>query len=311
MRGRIVKGVGNFFDVYAEEDCEFKDKTIACNSKGIFRKDNIKPLVGDIVEITINPDNKDAIIGIINTIYERKNFLFRPPLANLDVLFIVAAVKSPEPAYYFIDKLTVTAAENKITPVIIINKIDLLGNTENTEIELYDIYTKAGFKTVKISADIMTSDCYEFKEIKEEMRGKICAFAGVSGAGKSSILNKIFPELKLETGVLSSKIERGKHTTRTVELFRNDLDGYAADTPGFSMLDFENYGDISKDNLILDFPDLNQYAAGCRYAKCAHIKEEGCEVLRAVGENKIAKSRHDSYIALYEHLKKQKNKNWK
>ncbi|MCL2773877.1 MAG: ribosome small subunit-dependent GTPase A [Oscillospiraceae bacterium] len=306
MRGRIVKGVGNFFDVYIEEDCELKDKIIACNSKGIFRKDNIKPLVGDMVDIELNFGNKDETIGIINTIAERKNFLFRPPIANLDILFIVAAVKSPDPAYYFIDKLTVTAVDNDITPVIIINKIDLLDNSE-----LYDIYKKAGFKTFKISAETMTPDRRELSEIKEEMRGRICAFSGVSGVGKSSVLNKIFPELKLDTGSLSNKIERGKHTTRVVELFKNGLDGYVADTPGFSMIDFENYVNISKDNLILDFPDLNQYATGCRYKKCAHIKEEGCEVLHAVEENKVAKERHESYTVLYDALKKQKNKDWK
>ena len=312
MRGRIVKGVGNFFDAYIEEYCEFKDKIIACNSKGVFRKDNIKPLVGDIADIEINCGNKDETTGIINSIFERKNFLLRPPVANLDTLFIISAARSPEPSYYFIDKLAVTAADNDITPVIIINKIDLLDDINNSDsLEIYDIYKKAGFKTIKISAETMNSESHEFDEVKEEMRNKICAFSGVSGAGKSSVLNKIFPELNLETGSLSNKIERGKHTTRTVELFKNSLNGYVADTPGFSMLDFENYGSISKDNLILDFPDLNQYAINCRYKKCTHTKEDGCEVIYAVKENKIAKSRHESYVALYSLLKKQKNKDWK
>lgn len=318
MIGRIVKGVRDFFDVFIEEVAEdrqergYKDKIIACNSKGVFRKDNIKPLVGDIVEIEINPDSKNETIGVINKIYGRKNFLLRPPAANLDVLFIVAAVKSPAPAYYFIDKLTVTAVNNDIIPVIIINKIDMLDKIDNHEnSKLYNIYNKAGFKTIKISAQKMSADCREFDRIKEEMRGKICVFAGVSGVGKSSILNRLFPELNLDTGILSSRIERGKHTTRIVELFKNNLGGYVADTPGFSMLDFENYDNISKNNLIWGFPDLNRYALDCRYKKCTHIKEEGCEVLRAVAENKIPVSRHESYAALYEHLKKQKNKDWK
>ena len=318
MLGRIVKGVGNFFDVFVEENCCYKDKIIACNSKGVFRKDKIKPFVGDAVDIEINPENKDETIGVINKIYDRKNFLIRPPVANLDALFIIIAVKSPAPAYFLIDKLTVTAFNNDIVPVIIINKIDLFDNakkTEKTEIyedfELYNIYNKSGFKTIIISAEKMHSDCREFDEIRDEMRGKICAFAGVSGVGKSSILNKLFPKLNLDTDSLSSKIERGKHTTRVVELFKNDLDGYVADTPGFSMLDFENYDNISKENLMSGFPDLDQYALDCRYTKCTHIKEEGCEVLRSVSENKIAGSRHESYSALYEQLKKQKNKEWK
>ena len=330
MLGRIVKGVGNFFDVFvekAEDDSlsefgheyqeykdnkEYKDKIIACNSKGVFRKDNIKPLVGDIVEIEINPDNKDEVIGVINKIYDRKNYLLRPPIANLDVLFVVAAVKSPAPAYYFIDKLTVTAVNNNIVPVILINKIDLLdecGDIINSEI--YNIYKKSGFKTSKVSAEKMCSDVCDFNEIKDEMRGQICAFAGVSGAGKSSVLNKLFPDLELGTGSLSSKIDRGKHTTRVVELFKTDLGGYVADTPGFSMLDFENYDNISKDNLISGFPDLEKYAQECRYKKCTHTKEDGCEVLRAAAYNKIAHSRHESYAALYEQLKKQRNKEWK
>ena len=302
MTGRIIKGVRDFFDVYVEEEGEYKDKVIACNSKGAFRKDGVrlKPLAGDIAEIEINYNQKDKNEnwGVIKKIAGRKNFLARPPLANLDILFIVTSVRHPSPSYFFIDKLTVTAVENNITPVIIINKTDL--DPENNEI--YDIYSKTGFRTIKASAELKTG----FEEIREEMGDKICAFAGSSGAGKSSILNGLFNNLKLEVGELSGKIERGKHTTRTVELFRNELGGYAADTPGFGALDFENYDKnniILEENLALNFPDFEKYASGCKYGGCAHTKEEGCRIIEAVKNGEISKSRHESYSAIYDILK--------
>lgn len=306
MIGRIIKGVKDFFDVYVEEDGEYKkykDKIIACNSRGFFRKDSVKlkPLVGDVVEIDINFEHRDKTetVGIIKKIADRKNFLIRPPVANLDVLFIVASVKSPSPSYFFIDKLTVTAIENDITPVIIINKTDLI--TENDGISIYDIYSKAGFKTIKTSA--ILSETSGFEKIKSEMQDKICAFAGASGVGKSSILNILFKDLNLNIGLLSSKIERGKHTTRTVELFKNNLGGYAADTPGFGALDFENENYMPKENLIFAFPDLFKYAENCKYTKCTHIREEGCKIVEAAQNGEISKSRHESYIAIYEILK--------
>ena len=319
MRGRIIKGVKDFFDVYVEEDNdykEYKDKIIACNSRGVFRKDSVrlKPLVGDTVEIDINFDNRDETetVGIIKKIDGRKNSLQRPPVANIDILFIVTSVKSPSPSYFFIDKLTVTAVENDIIPVIIINKTDLAANEAD---ELYDIYSKTGFKTIKTSAILSENEASGirfangFEEIKKEMQNKICAFAGASGVGKSSILNRLFDELNLNTGSLSNKIERGKHTTRTVELFKNNLGGYAADTPGFGALDFENdknYNYILKENLVFAFPDLLKYAENCKYTKCTHLKEEGCKIIEAVQNGEISKSRHDSYIIIYDILKNQK-----
>jgi len=306
--GRIVKGVKDFYNIYVEEDKkynQYKDQIIACNSRGVFRKDSIKlkPLVGDIAEIDINFDkrDKDETWGIIKKIHDRKNSLKRPPVSNLDVLFIVTSVKSPSPSYFFIDKLSVTAVDNEITPIIIVNKTDLSAGDD----EIYNIYSQAGFKTIKTSITT-ESESAGFGEIKEEMRGKICAFAGSSGVGKSSILNKLFGELNLDTGKLSDKIERGKHTTRTVELFRNDLGGYAADTPGFGALDFENDNFMYKENLIFGFPDLFKYAEDCKYTKCTHVKEDGCKVVEALNNGEVAKSRHDSYITIYELLKNQK-----
>ena len=308
MLGRILKGVKDFFYVYVEEDNEFKGKIIACNSRGVFRKDTIKlkPLAGDIADIEINRDKRDEneIWGVIKKIGGRKNSLQRPPAANIDVLFVVTSVKSPSPSYFFIDKLTVTAIENGITPVIIVNKIDL----NPSDSEIYDIYSKAGFKTIKVSAAESSEESDKgFEEIKEEARNKICVFAGASGAGKSSILNRLFNNLDLDTGSLSSKIERGKHTTRTVELFKNSLGGYAADTPGFGSLDFDNNENINilKENLIFDFPDLEKYALDCKYTGCTHIKEDGCGIIEAIKNGEISKSRHESYISIYEILKNQ------
>ena len=304
MLGRIIKGVKEFFDVCVEEENEYKDQIIACNSKGVFRKDSLKlkPLAGDVAEIEINRENRDEseTLGIINKIHERKNSLFRPPVANLDALFIVVSVKSPSPSYFLTDKLTAAAVENGITPIIVINKTDLSPNDD----EIYETYSKTGFKAIKTSA----AKSFGLNDIKNEMRGKICVFAGESGVGKSSILNALFGHLKLETGGLSDKTKRGKHTTRTVEFFRNDLGGYVADTPGFGALDFEYGGHMLKENLIFDFPDLLKYAKDCQYSKCAHIKEEGCKVLEAVNGGEAAKSRHESYAALYEILKNRKFK---
>ena len=329
IKGIIVKGVKNFFDVFIESG-EFAGQIIRCNSKGIFRfeRDSIRPLVGDsvdisltkdindITEVAINEENKDEALGRIEKIHERKNFLSRPPIANLDVLFIVSAVKSPAPAYFFIDKLTAGAIYNYIEPIIIANKIDLLAPDENCDI--YDIYTKADIKTIKLSAtvDIAENDA-GFEELKQEMCGKICAFTGVSGAGKSSILNKLL-NMNLETGVLSEKIERGKHTTRTVELFRHDWDGFAADTPGFSALDFsyvdikdrgikESTREILKEELISVFPDLQEFAYDCKYRRCTHLKEDGCKVIEAVTLGLASKSRHDSYSELYEQQRNKKD----
>lgn len=310
MTGRIVKSVGGkqitFYHVMIEEEYEeYKDTVIICSSKGVFRKKNIKPLVGDIVEIAIDYNNKDEneVTGIVEKIAERKNFLIRPPISNIDVLFIVAAVKHPSPSYYFIDKMTAIAVDNEIEPVVIINKTDLEANDE-----IYDIYIKAGFKVVRTSA---VENNNGFDEIKQAMENKVCAFAGASGVGKSTLLNKIFADLNLnlETNSLSEKIERGKHTTRIVELFKNNS-GYVADTPGFSVLDFEKFNYILKDNLVFAFPDMSVYVEdnySCKYTKCTHTKEDGCKIIEAVGENKIAKTRHESYVQLYEQVKNQKD----
>ena len=304
MLGRITKGVKEFYDVYVEEDNEYKNQTITCNVRGVFRKDTLKlrPLAGDAVDMDINQENRDdsETFGIINKIHDRKNSLQRPPVANLDALFVVISVKFPSPSYFFADKLTAAAVENGITPVVVINKTDLADDDIS-----YGIYAKTGFKTIKTSA---VGDSPGLDEIKEEARGKICVFAGESGVGKSSLLNRLFGHLKSETGALSEKIKRGRHTTRTVEFFKNDQGGYIADTPGFGALDFEYGENILKENLIFDFPDLLKYAESCRYAKCSHTKEEGCEVIEAIRKGEAAISRHESYAALYEILKNRKFK---
>ena len=309
MLGRITKGIKEFFEVCIEEENEFKNQTITCNYKGVFRKEsiNLRPLVGDLADVSINTEYRDETetFGIIEKIHERKNFLGRPPVANLDILFVVVSVKFPPPSYFFVDKLTATAVENDIIPAIIVNKTDL--NSQQGD-EIYDIYKKTGFKTIKTSAIKQFKDYPGFGEIIEEMQGKICVFAGESGVGKSSILNALFDQFKLTTGDLSEKTKRGRHTTRTVELFKTGYGGYVADTPGFGSLDFETGQNMLKENLVFDFPDLLKYAQDCRYTKCTHIKEEGCEIIAAVGRGELAKSRHESYVTLYEILKNRKFK---
>lgn len=298
MLGRILKGVGGFFHIYVEEKNNYYKNIIVCNSRGIFRKDKIKPCVGDIVEIEINEENRDEneTTGLITNISERKNILLRPPISNIDKIFIIIATKMPAPSFYFIDKLTVTAIDNNIAPIIIINKTDLDDGDE-----IYNIYKKTPFKIYKTSDK---SDNYS--EIKVEMENSVSAFAGASGVGKSSLVKILTGINILETDILSSRTERGRHTTKTVEIFPLGDKTYIADTPGFSILDFEKTIYIRKENLILSFPDLLKYSSECKYTKCTHTKEDGCNIIKAVKNGNLSESRHESYNELVKEIKTQR-----
>ena len=315
--GRITKGVGGLYYVLVNESDEASviGRLIPCRARGKFRHGNVSPLVGDMVEITFNertlksldiPEKKsknDISETAISEILDRKNALIRPPLANLDYMFISMASASPAPILSTVDKLISIAEFNGIEPIIVIGKNELdRGNAE----EIKTIYEKSGFRVFSVSVFENDGICELSDFIKSELAGKIAAFAGASGVGKSSLMNRLFPSLGLETGEISKKIERGKNTTRHVELFIHECDGgvgYIADTPGFSMLDFEHFDFFKKDDLPLTMREFDNYIGLCKYTKCSHTKEDGCAILEAVRRGDIPKSRHDSFVLMYEVLK--------
>ena len=239
----------------------------------------------------------------ISDILDRKNELIRPPMANLDVMFISMAAASPAPVIPTIDKLICIAEHNDIEPVIIIGKCDLAPEYAK---ELQDIYKKAGFDAFVLSAKTGEGVDAIREFVNTKLDGKTSAFAGASGIGKSTLLNALFPDLSLTTNTISVKIQRGRHTTRHVELYpisEKEGAGYIADTPGFSLLDFERFNFFDKEDLAYNMREFRDYIGECRYTKCSHTKEEGCAILEAVREGKISKSRHDSFLEIYDSLK--------
>jgi ribosome biogenesis GTPase len=284
--GKIIKGIGGFYYVDAD------DVIYECKARGSFRKQKITPLVGDNVEISVN--EQDNAENTIDKILERKNDMIRPPLANLDTLFIVSSIVDPKINPPIIDKLIAIAEYKHIEPVIVLTKTDLDSDYQ----QYVDIYEGAGFKVIVCDNTIGSGA----DEIHSLLKGKISAFTGNTGVGKSTLLNNIFPNLDLATGETSKKLGRGKHTTRHCELFKVD-GGYIADTPGFSSLDFERCEKILKDELPYCFREFEPYLDSCKFTTCTHVNDKGCAVCQAVADGKISKSRHDSYIAMYNEVK--------
>lgn len=284
MQGVIIKAVSSFYYV---DTCE---NIIECKARGNFRKAGISPVVGDRVNITLS----DSSHGVIESIKERKNCLSRPLIANIDKLFIVSAYSVPKPDTLMIDRIAAISEYNKIEPVIVFNKSDM-GDFE----KLYTVYRNAGFETYVVSAK--TGEGIE--SIKKSAKGKICAFAGNSGVGKSSILNCVFGDLSLKTNEVSEKLGRGRHTTRHTQLFKQKDGGYIADTPGFSSLDTSCYNYDFKEKLPYCFRDFEEFLNGCKFTTCSHTKESGCKILEAVNSGKIEKTRFESYVALVNELK--------
>ena len=324
--GRVIKGVGGLFTVRlftrGSRICEtcvgdampLDGLTVAARGRGsLHRKGAL--LVGDVVELSYDdgsfsvrngetvPASDGAGIAI-DRIFERKNALIRPPLANLDVLFVTVAVASPDPILETVDKLISIAEFNRIEPVIVLTKSELA--PEKAE-RIQALYRKAGFASFCTGEGIETGERELRQYINTELEGKIAAFSGASGVGKSTMLNRLFPNLALETGEISHRIERGKNTTRHVELYpiTEGTDcAYLADTPGFTMLDFERFDFFDKEDLPLTFREFVPYIGECRYTKCSHTKEQGCAILEAVKRGDVARSRHESFVSLYEVLKK-------
>lgn len=285
LDGRLIKGIGGFYYV------ETADAIYECKARGVFRKQKITPLVGDLVSITVN-DNAE---NTIDEIKPRKNSLVRPPLSNLDRLFIVASVVDPVINTTIVDRIIAVAEFKGIEPIVVLTKIDLDKNYQ----KYYDIYTKAGFKVILCNNE--TGEGSE--EVKAMFKDKVSAFTGNTGVGKSSLLNSIDPALSIETGVTSKKLGRGRHTTRHCELFRVG-GGYVADTPGFSSVDFERCEKILKDDLPYCFREFVPYLTECKFqTNCSHINDKGCAVIDAVKKGKISEVRHQSYIDLYNEVK--------
>ena len=284
MTGILIKAISGFYYVVCDGN------VYECKARGNFRKAGVSPVVGDIVEFSLTDDTH----GIVESIATRQNLFNRPLVANIDKLFIVSAYTTPAPDTLMIDRLTALAVYNNIEPIIVFNKADM-GSFD----DLYNIYSKAGFKTFIVSA----KENAGIYHLKEEMRNCVCAFSGNSGVGKSSILNALFPELQLKTGEVSQKLGRGRHTTRHTELFFVGDGAYVVDTPGFSTVD--NNEDLYEFKLSLPecFPDFDEYLGGCKFSSCSHTTEKGCAVIDAVNSGLIQKSRHDSYVALSAELK--------
>ena len=282
--GRIIKGIGGFYYVETEE------QLYSCKARGVFRKKGITPLAGDLVEIRLGEDGT----GYVEEILPRKNFLTRPPVANIDQLIVVTSVCDPSPNTLLIDEAIAAAEDKEIEPVVVVSKTDL----ESGE-WLRDIYEKAGIPFFAVSS--VTDEGIE--AVKSLLKGKVTAFTGNSGVGKSSLLNRIDPRLALETGEISQKLGWGRHTTRKVELLKLGNDTYVADTPGFSSISLEQCDLVRKENLQFCFREFEPYRNQCKFPSCSHTCEKGCAVLQAVQEGQIHLSRHTSYVAMYNEVK--------
>ena len=278
--GRIIRSISGFYDVQTE------DRLISCRARGILRKTGETPLTGDMVEITVEKGK-----GMVEKILPRKNSFVRPAVANIDALVVFAANVNPITEPFLIDRVAAIAGDQEVPVYLCVNKCDL-----DPAVDLVRIYTHAGFTVISTSAE--TGEGVE--KLAQLLKGKLVAFTGNSGVGKSSILNRLCPELALATGEVSEKLGRGRHTTRHVELYNLGDGTYVADTPGFSSFDTDQMDVILKENLQYAFPDFGPYVGQCQFHDCSHRKEPGCAVTAALAAGEIEKSRYDSYLKLYE-----------
>ena len=281
LTGIITKGIGGFYYV------EVANAIYECKARGIFRKNKITPFVGDRVEISVNENAENTIDAIL----DRKNFLIRPPVSNIDNLIIVVSTVEPKPNFFVIDKMITLAEYKNIEPYIVISKTDL-----SSYDEIVNIYKDTGISIITLDTDD------SIQRIKEIMKGKISAFTGNSGVGKTTLLNKLDTSLNLSTGAISDKLGRGRHTTRQAQLF-NVCEGFVIDTPGFSSLEFDKTEIIKKDELPYCFREFREYLGGCKFTSCSHVNDKGCLICQAVKDGLINETRHNSYVQLYNQAK--------
>lgn len=278
--GRIIRSISGFYDV------QTPGGVVSCRARGILRKDGNSPLTGDLVQIT-----QERGKGMVESIFPRKNRFVRPAVANVDALVVFAANANPITEPFLIDRVAAIAGDQEVPVILCINKCDL-----DPAIDLTRIYQNAGFPVICASAE--TGEGVD--QLHSLIRGKLTAFTGNSGVGKSSMLNRLCPELALPTGEVSEKLGRGRHTTRHVELYRLDEETYVADTPGFSSFDTDQMDVILKENLQYAFPDFGRYLGKCQFHDCSHRKEPGCAVTQAMQAGELEVTRYDSYLRLYE-----------
>jgi ribosome biogenesis GTPase len=281
--GRIMKALSGFYYVQCD------DGVVVCKARGRFRKEKITPLVGDWAEISVQGDT-----GMLENLAPRRNSFIRPAVCNLDLLVVLASGTIPVTEPFLIDRVAAIAGNQNVPMVLCVNKTDL-----DRGDQLVDIYTHAGFQVIRTSAESGEG----IEELRQTITGKVSAFTGNSGVGKSSVLNCLAPEFGLKVGEVSDKLGRGRHTTRHVELFPLPGNTFVADTPGFSSFDTERMDLVLKDNLQYAFSDFAPYLGRCQFDDCAHLKEPGCAVREALERGDLQQSRYDSYVRLYEKAK--------
>ncbi len=280
IQGRIIRSLSGFYDV------QTRDGIVTCRGRGSLRRSGESPLTGDLVEISVDKGK-----GMVEKILPRKNRFIRPAVANVDALVVFAANVNPVTEPFLIDRVAAIAGDQEVPVCICVNKCDL-----DPAVELVRIYENAGFPVIRASAE--TGEGVE--ALRQLLAGKLTAFTGNTGVGKSSMLNALCPELALATGEVSEKLGRGRHTTRHVQLYCLGADTYVADTPGFSSFDTEQMDVLLKENLQYTFPDFAPYLGQCQFHDCSHRAEPGCCVRQAVEAGKLEKTRYDSYLRLYQ-----------
>ncbi len=290
MQGKIVKGISGFYYVHIAESGIYE-----CKAKGIFRNQNIKPLVGDDVEIAILDEKEKK--GNIEQILPRSNELIRPAVANIDLALVIFAAAKPEPNLNLLDRFLVMMEYQKVPVTICFNKTDLVSEQELHAFS--DIYAACGYPVIYTCA----KEKQGISELLALLEGKTTAVAGPSGVGKSSLVNCLQPDIQMETGAVSRKIERGKHTTRHSEIIPIGGSTYIMDTPGFSTL---YVPDFEKEELQQYYPEFAEYEPCCRFQGCSHIGEPDCGVKQALAEGKVSRVRYENYKLLYEELKNRK-----